>query len=239
MPAEKGFILLYRDIDDSDIMDKPPHFRETWLWLIRNANHTGREVNGKLIRRGELKTSVNDIIQALKWYIGDREVHYQKWQIHGAIKYLRRAQMITTTKTTRGMIVKVCNYDYYQKNSTDQRQTKTPSKETPKPKSNPTVNKELNNLKKVCKSTTHTFSLDEIKKIFIEQEKELNMKAKEVAPLKFYNNQQRHNWMFDGKPIIDIVSHVRNWIIKDAEENKTTNKMIVSIAHIKGQNNGK
>ena len=114
MYIKGGYILQPRIIDESKTSRFPPHVREIWLYLLRRANHEDRVVHGTLIKRGQLKTSYKDIMEDLSWYVGFRKESYKKHHCETAMKLLTREQMITTSKTTRGMIVTVCNYDYYQ-----------------------------------------------------------------------------------------------------------------------------
>ncbi len=46
--------------------------------------------------------------------VGWRKIRYSKWDCERALKVLKKATMITTRKTTKGMVVTVCNYDFYQ-----------------------------------------------------------------------------------------------------------------------------
>ena len=114
MYIKGGYILQPRIIDESKTSRFPPHVREIWLYLLRRANHEDRVVHGTLIKRGQLKTSYKDIMEDLSWYVGFRKESYKKHHCETAMKLLTREQMITTSKTTRGMIVTICNYDYYQ-----------------------------------------------------------------------------------------------------------------------------
>ncbi len=42
-----GYVLMARSFDSSPIASSPPHVREVWFWLIRNANFQDRTVGGK------------------------------------------------------------------------------------------------------------------------------------------------------------------------------------------------
>ena len=105
-----GYILQPRAIDESDISLCPPHVREIWLYFLRKANHTDF---GK-IKRGQLMTSYSQIIRDLSWKVGYRKEGYKRHHCETAMKLLTKLSMITTTKTTRGMIVTILKYDYYQ-----------------------------------------------------------------------------------------------------------------------------
>ena len=105
-----GYILQPRQVDESDIFNSPPHVREIWLYLIRMANHKD---NFKL-KRGQLLTSYSKIINDLSWYVGYRKESYKKHHCEIAMKQLTKRHMITTAKTTRGIIVTICKYELYQ-----------------------------------------------------------------------------------------------------------------------------
>lgn len=114
MPIEGGFILKARAIFNSEVAHAPPHVREVWDWLLLNANHKPQISSGRLIGRGQLWTSYDEIREALHWYVGFRKCRYSKAQICQAIRTTRKGSMITTLKTTRGMVVTIVNYDKYQ-----------------------------------------------------------------------------------------------------------------------------
>lgn len=105
-----GFVLQARKTDNSEIAHKPPHYREIFNWLYRKANHK----NNDKIKRGQCVRSIKDIQDGLCWYIGYRKQKYTKDQCENAMKWLRTRGMITTTKTTRGMFITICNYEFYQ-----------------------------------------------------------------------------------------------------------------------------
>ena len=110
----KGYIIVARRIYDSKVANMPPHCREIWLWLIQKANHKRKKICGRWIERGSMLTSYAEIIERLSWKVGYRKEAYKKHQCETAMKALTKAAMITTTKTTRGFIVTICNYGIYQ-----------------------------------------------------------------------------------------------------------------------------
>lgn len=109
-----GYYIKARCIQQSAIAHQPPHYREVWDWLIANANHAPQKVYGKTIRRGQLHCIIDDIREGLHWYVGYRKMQYKKHDCENAMKWLTKAEMITTTKTGRGVIVTILNYDTYQ-----------------------------------------------------------------------------------------------------------------------------
>jgi hypothetical protein len=106
-----GYILAPRNIFDGELSHQPPHYRDVYFWLLRNANFKGHTVNGKTIARGQLLCSYDEIAEGLHWYVGYRKQAYKKHHIEKATKWLTKARMVATTKTTRGMIVTILNYD--------------------------------------------------------------------------------------------------------------------------------
>jgi hypothetical protein len=59
-------------------------------------------------------TSYKEIQEGLSWMIGYRKERYSKHQIENAMKYLTKHAMIATERTTRGLLVTICNYEIYQ-----------------------------------------------------------------------------------------------------------------------------
>jgi len=109
-----GYYLKARQIQNSEIAHSPPHFREIWDWLLKEANHQDNKCHGKTLKRGQLLATYNDITDGLSWKIGYRKQSYTKSQCEKAMKFLRSRSMIETTKTTRGLIITIHNYDKYQ-----------------------------------------------------------------------------------------------------------------------------
>jgi len=105
-----GYYLKARCIKDNEIAHAPPHAREIFDYFLRNAFWK----DGGQLKRGQLLTSYKAIQDDLRWYIGNRPMRYKKHQIETAVKLIARTGAVTTAKTTRGMIVTVCNYCRFQ-----------------------------------------------------------------------------------------------------------------------------
>jgi hypothetical protein len=127
MNIKGGYILQPRSIDDSEVAKYPPHIREIWLYLLRKAEYKDIIVSGKEIKRGQLLTSYSEILDDLSWQIGFRKESYSNDQCSSAMKALRKASMITTTRTTRGLIITICKYDYYQDSTNYENLTENPN----------------------------------------------------------------------------------------------------------------
>ncbi|MCE5602979.1 DnaD domain protein [Staphylococcus pseudintermedius] len=120
-----GYIMLSRKIIDSEIWNKPPLYLKVWIYILTKARHE----ETKEFERGELLISIPEIQEACTYRIGFRKETPSKKQIFTILEWLRnpyegvhdgnderntKGTMIGTTKTTRGLIVKVHNYDVYQ-----------------------------------------------------------------------------------------------------------------------------
>lgn len=118
-----GYILQPRIIQESDISVAPPYVREIWSYILREANSKDNKYNGFEIKRGQLFRSYQDIREGTKWFIGWRKMMYNENHTKKAMKFLRDTLRITTTKELGGVLITVCNYDYYQDPSNYERTT--------------------------------------------------------------------------------------------------------------------
>jgi len=109
-----GKFFIHRNIFESDIWEKPPYFLKIWLWIIGKANFKQVKKGGQIYERGEFLTRIPNIIEAHKWVIGWRTKKLSKDQVWRVLEFLRKTERITTRKTTRGLWIKVLNYDNYQ-----------------------------------------------------------------------------------------------------------------------------
>ena len=105
-----GYILQPRALDYSGAMKFPPVTREIWLYIIRRVQHKPY----KGMKRGEGWMTYSDIQDALSWNVGYRKMTYSKTQVAKSLRRLREGNMIETTKATRGVLIKVCNYCHWQ-----------------------------------------------------------------------------------------------------------------------------
>jgi len=144
MKIDGGYYIKARCIQNSDISTAPPHVREIWDWIIKEANHKDTRV----CKRGQLVRSYKDVQEGLCWYVGWRKMTYKNHQCEIAMKWLKKAGMITTKKTTRGMLINIDKYDYYQDPSNYESHKETRKKATRKPQTSHTINKNEKNEKK-------------------------------------------------------------------------------------------
>jgi len=109
-----GKFFIARNIFESDVWEKLPYFLKIWIWIIGRANYKEVKKGGKVYHRGEFLTSIPEIIEANKWMDGWSARRLSKYQVWRVFEFLRKSGRITTGKTTRGLFIKVLNYDHYQ-----------------------------------------------------------------------------------------------------------------------------
>lgn len=98
----RGATIWARQTIDSDIFYwKPDKWFKIWFFIVNKVNHT----DNKLFKRGENLTTYKEIQNATK---------ATKDQVDKFIRWAKEESMLTTRKTTRGMIISVLNYDKYQ-----------------------------------------------------------------------------------------------------------------------------
>ena len=145
-----GYIILSRSILESDIFRKGGLYLKVWVYLMCRAQHK----DFKLLKRGQLFTSIPEIATATYSKVGARKETPTKDQIFNVLEYLRKpsddlskAPMITTTKATHGMLVTINNYATYQDPKLYESNDETPPKATRKQRQANNTNKNEKNLK--------------------------------------------------------------------------------------------
>ena len=97
-----GATLWARQTIDSDIFyNKPDKWFKIWFYLVNKANHK----DNKLFKRGTC-------FLKYEWIMEKTKATYS--QIKHCIEYLKHARQIATQKMTRGVLVTIVNYDFYQ-----------------------------------------------------------------------------------------------------------------------------
>lgn len=97
--------------DESWLMDKPPLFSKLWGWMVARAQWQAG-CNG--LERGQFFTSIRTMQEAMAHYVGYRKVTPSKDQIRKSYEVFTKRGMISTAKTTRGLLVTILKYEYYQ-----------------------------------------------------------------------------------------------------------------------------
>jgi len=184
--VDGGAILLARQSLESDIFYwKPAEWWKIWTYILLKVNYK----DTKLFKRG---TGYFCWTQDKVFLKG-----ITKHQWHNCIKWLKKAKQITTQKTTRGIIITVCNYERYQtlKSYRSEAKSDTQSKAETKQKrsKSDTINKNDKNDKNDILHSSKLKNLqDEMRKII-----------EHFKTLKGYSeieNWDKHNWKRHTKP---------------------------------------
>ncbi|WP_028573194.1 hypothetical protein [Desulfonatronum lacustre] len=105
-----GYVLLSRQIIESDLMNKQPMVFKLWIWLLCKAR---RKPTSKY-RVGEVFTTIEEMRDAMSWFSGYRKIRPTRDEVRRAYGSLAEALMATTTKTTRGIVINILNFEKYQ-----------------------------------------------------------------------------------------------------------------------------
>ena len=159
MPNEQnelhdGAFQTARKLFESDVwLYKPAQWAKIWIYIFGHVNHKSQ----KGFVRGEGYFNFSNEIRRI-----GIDVSYD--QIRSLIKYAKLARMITATKTTRGIRIKVINYEKYQTLDNYRTATETATKTTSKPQQNRNrtamINKNEKNEKNVKNRLTNTVNLN-------------------------------------------------------------------------------
>lgn len=125
--ADKGWIKLYRDIQDNVLWqsDEPFDSKSAWIDLLLMANHKDREVlfNGEavIVKQGQFITS--ELKLAKKW-------HWSKNRVRRYLLMLIKFGMITKESTAKRTTITLVNYSKFQGERTTSGTTDGTSNET-------------------------------------------------------------------------------------------------------------
>lgn len=173
-----GYVVKARKIKNSPVHKMPPYVREIWDYCLREANHSRGYYGPYIIERGQLFRAYKDIREDLSWYIGYRKVMYNENHTKKAMKALREARMITTSKELGGVLITILKYDFYQdpknyestKERTTENTTKEPLKNHPIPDNNKKNKNEKNN-KNIEDIPQNEFAEDDQEEFYLTKKK--------------------------------------------------------------------
>jgi hypothetical protein len=153
MIIKGGYYIKARCIENSDIANAPPYVRDIWDYLLRNANHADNKYGGFIVKRGQLFRTYQEIRDALSWKVGFRTERYNENQMKMTMRYLTKQLMIQLTRQPRGVLITICNYDFYQDpKNYDTTNDTTDETTLSQPSSNqlvPSINKKIKNIKNI------------------------------------------------------------------------------------------
>jgi len=142
-----GYYLSARQKFNSNIYRQPPYMREIWDYLCGKANHKTIIRHGNKIDRGQIFTTFKEICDDLAWFVGYRKEKYKKWQCEKTMKWLTRVSMIATTRATRGILITIINYDFYQNPKNYESNTESNKRATREQQTTDSINKNDKNIK--------------------------------------------------------------------------------------------
>jgi len=108
-----GYILFPRHF--LDLLDEAPLLdRVLWIWLNCRANHRDSDIVHGRLGRGQLLATIPQMQQALSHRAGRSLRTPSKAAIWRGLERFRRRNMIETRRTTRGLVITICQYEVYQ-----------------------------------------------------------------------------------------------------------------------------
>ncbi len=117
----KGYTILPRIILEQEIWKMSPLHFKVYTYLVNKASH----VTNDKYERGVCLVTISELQDTCSYNVGYRKERPTKHQIDNVLRWLRKtyevtdengtkAPMITSAKTTRGVLVKVHGYGFYQ-----------------------------------------------------------------------------------------------------------------------------
>jgi hypothetical protein len=210
-----GCILLARKIIGSEIWKKPTDYLKIWIYILCKVNHS----NGYSFNRGENFFNWSDDIRELKGI--------KIKTVYNCLNFLKSSKQISTEKTTRGMIIKVNNYETYQDISNYKKSNELANTQVSAGKqlgnTRHTINKNDNN-KIMKKNNISSFSseqnFDEFWEAYPRKVEKKKASAKysalEKAGIAHTDIMQGlHNYLSDIKArntAIDYIKHPTTWL---------------------------
>jgi len=223
-----GYIMIPRFWDESAISIAPAHTREIYFLFLRLANHKNVVAGGRQFKRGDLLITYDKISDKLKWSVGYRQKAYSHSQIESSLKWLTKHNLITKMKTTRGLIITICDYDYWQTPANYESHNENYTNATGEPQCTATINKNDKNDKNEKKKEVYTGSckkeLHEINNIglFKSCKNDIIKAIEQKYPNKdacvcydnFVDKMEIHHYKYD-----DYLTALYNWIDNDKYDN--------------------
>jgi hypothetical protein len=181
-PAIKnGYVLLPRIVLEG-LGGRSPLAVALYVWLLCRASHKTRQGFKCTYQRGELFTSIDMMRDAMKYKSGYRWVRPTRDMIRSAIGALTGAALVTTAKTTRGLIVTIYQYEYYQNPANYGTYTGDTTEPHTEPEMTPHY---IQRIKKNGRDTPRSFSYKSFDQMDRERAAAANEKAKERVSKKW------------------------------------------------------
>jgi len=110
------YFIITRKLFSSPIWREDPHLLKLFLYLVGKARYrkTPKRFLGFEVRRGELVTSLQDIVDANQYSQGRVKHSWTRMRVSRMLHRLENMQQIELLRDTYGTHIKICNYDKYQ-----------------------------------------------------------------------------------------------------------------------------
>ena len=117
----RGYIKLWRKIEDSEVWSLPPLDFKVWIWLLTHAAYKPRTIlmAGVTLEPGDLTTTYREIADGVAWKnIGDDDTEQKPTtkQLRTVLQHLYTLQMLAPLHTqTQGFLhLRIINWKKYQ-----------------------------------------------------------------------------------------------------------------------------
>lgn len=137
-----GCILVARKIKESEIWGKPAWWWKVFTYLILDVSYKATEKKP----RGQGFFQYKVVFKECNL---SKEKGIKPESINNVVRWMRKVGICTTQKTTRGIIITLCNYSHYQNIANYRNQTENHRETRQKPDRNHTIPKEGNKGKNV------------------------------------------------------------------------------------------
>lgn len=213
MNKANGFIVLHRKILDWEWYNDVNTFR-LFVHLLLTANHEDHEFHGRIIKRGQVATSLTNLATSVSLTIR---------QTRTSLEHLISTGEVTNESTNQYRVISIVNYDKYQ----DYRQAKRQAidkRPTNEEASNRQANRQqynnINNINNINNNKSiggMPPTLEDISTYI----KEIGGK---VDPEKFYDHYASCGWVLKGgQKMKDWRAAVRNWERRESDGRKGYN----------------
>lgn len=214
-----GAFIIARKIFKSDIFkDKPAFYFKLWVWMIGKA----RYVEGKKLNKSWLITTYKEMAKVVSYKAGWRTEKPSKHMIFDFCDFLRKTQRITTMKTTRGILIKVLNYELYQTLKNYEGNNEDNSKETVREHDRKErCKKDSKRTEKIGK----TSGIGYLNPLSLLEQKRLSEIFKTSEQTIELESQKCYDWLISkGRSQKNYPAFFRNWIRKAIELNPRLKK---------------
>lgn len=189
-PCGRGLILIHRKMEDWQWYGCP-NMMAVFIDLLIHANCKEVEMNGMIVKRGQLVTSARDIM---------KRINLTRMQVRWCLYKLQSTGEITMTSTNKFSIITICNYERYQ--NADLAATDY----EPQTPQIPITKKSLPNF---TPPTLH------------EIEEYAKLKGLRIDIEAFWNFYESNGWMVGKNPMKSWQSALVNWLKRDKKSRST------------------